>query len=59
MLSLFGPGQQSSVMAAIEHRRKYPQERINARLLFSHEFSPEEIVAHLQRHPVLCEVDFA
>jgi hypothetical protein len=45
-------------MAAIEHHRKYPQERINARLLFAHDLSREEVVAHLQRHPVLCEVDF-
>jgi hypothetical protein len=58
MLSLFSSGGQSAVMAAIEHRRKYPQERINARLLFAHEFSREEVEAHLQKHPVLCELQF-
>jgi hypothetical protein len=41
MLSLFGAGQQSSVMAAIDHKRKFPQERINARLLLAHEFTRE------------------
>jgi hypothetical protein len=56
MLGLFPTSQQSLVMAAIEHHRKYPQERINSKLIFAHELSKEEIIAHLKKHPVLCEV---
>lgn len=58
MLSLFQTGQHSLVMAAIEHHRKYPQERINSKLIYSHELSREEVVEHLKRHPVLGEVEF-
>lgn len=58
MLSLFQPGQHSLVMAAIEHHRKYPQERINSKLIYAHELAKEEVVEHLKRHPVLGEVEF-
>ena len=58
MLSLFQTSQHSLVMAAIEHHRKYPQERINSKLIYSHELSKEEVVEHLKKHPVLAEVEF-
>lgn len=36
MLSLFQQSHQSLIMAAIEHHKNYPQERLNPRLLYAH-----------------------
>lgn len=58
MLSQFGPSFQSLLMASLEHHRKYPQERINSKLIYSFEFTKEEIISHLRKHPVLSEIDF-
>lgn len=39
MLTLFDQSHQSLILAAIEHRKKYPHERLNAPLTYAHEFS--------------------
>lgn len=57
MLSLFTQSQQSLILAAIEHRKKYPHERLNPQLQFAHDFTKEETVHHLSKNPVLCEME--
>lgn len=57
MLSMFAQSYQSLILAAIEHRKKYPQERLNPQMQFAHDFTKEETVSHLSKHPVLCEME--
>jgi hypothetical protein len=58
MLSQFGPSFLSLLMAASDHHRKYPQECINSKLICSFKFTQGEIISHLRKHSVLCEIDF-
>ena len=53
MLSLFEQAHQSLILAAIEHRKKFPQEKVNAKLIYAHNFTSEETIQHIKKHPVL------
>lgn len=58
MLSLFSQSHQSLILAAIERRKKYPQERLNSQLKYAHDLTKEETISYLSKHPVLCEMEF-
>ena len=50
---MFGQAHQSLILASIEHRKKFPQEKLNAKLIYAHEFTKEETIQHLQKHSLL------
>ena len=55
---MFEQRYQSLIMAAIEHRKKFPQEKMNAKLLSAHEFTKDETIQHMKKHPYLYDIEF-
>ena len=58
MLSLFEQANQSLILASIEHRKKFPQEKINAKLIPAFELTRDETIQHIRKHPLLYEIEF-